>query len=66
MSRNPEKSDDDASPRPEENDDSDSSSRPDCPRCGAPVGFVTVTGPLTASASPCGCSVPPNLVQRDE
>ncbi|WP_222920145.1 hypothetical protein [Natrinema sp. SYSU A 869] len=47
-------------------DPDDSSLRPDCPRCGAPVGFVTATGPMTASASPCGCTVPPNLVQRDD
>ncbi|WP_408959558.1 hypothetical protein [Natrinema sp. 74] len=38
---------------------------PDCPRCGDPVGFVTASGPLTGTASPCGCSVPPELVQRD-
>ncbi|WP_226041437.1 hypothetical protein [Natrinema sp. DC36] len=65
MSRNTGESDGGSSPRLEESD-GNLSSRPDCPRCGTPVGFVTVTGPLTASASPCGCSVPPNLVQRDE
>ncbi|ELY84273.1 hypothetical protein [Natrinema altunense] len=41
------------------------SSPPECPRCGEPVGFLTVSGPMTASASPCGCTVPPNLVQPD-
>ncbi|WP_226481970.1 hypothetical protein [Natrinema amylolyticum] len=50
----------------ETSDDTDSSSPPDCPRCGARVAFVTATGPMTASASPCGCSVPPNLVRREE
>ncbi|WP_222918873.1 hypothetical protein [Natrinema sp. SYSU A 869] len=54
------RSDSDAS-----DDNNGSSSPPDCPRCGEPVGFVTVTGPMTASASPCGCSVPPALVQRE-
>ncbi|WP_226479219.1 hypothetical protein [Natrinema amylolyticum] len=52
---------------PDANDDGcdDSWSPPDCPRCGNPVGFVTVSGPMTASASPCGCSVPPVLIERD-
>ncbi|WP_226006225.1 hypothetical protein [Natrinema salinisoli] len=53
------KSDVDASP------ERNSSPLPDCPTCGEPVAFVTVTGPHTGSASPCGCSVPPGLLERD-
>ncbi|ELY69573.1 hypothetical protein [Natrinema versiforme] len=49
-----------------DDDGDDSSPLPDCPRCGEPVGFVTATGPVTASASPCGCSVPFGLGQRDD
>ncbi|WP_175607226.1 hypothetical protein [Natrinema saccharevitans] len=41
------------------------SSRPDCPRCDEPVGFVAVSGPTTASVSPCGCTVPAAAVQRE-
>lgn len=45
--------------------DSDSSSLPDCPRCGEPVTTVTVSGPHTGIAGPCGCSVPPGLLERE-
>ncbi|QCS40974.1 hypothetical protein [Natrinema versiforme] len=38
---------------------------PDCPRCGRPVWVVTVTGPITATASPCGCSVAPGTLERE-
>ncbi|MGQ3414244.1 hypothetical protein ACT4ML_18605 [Natrinema sp. LN54] len=44
----------------------DSSSLPDCPRCGEPVAHVTATGPHTGTAGPCGCSVPPGLLEREE
>ncbi|WP_165383940.1 hypothetical protein [Natrinema altunense] len=47
-------------------DPDDDSPPPECPRCGAPIGFLTVSGPMTASASPCGCTVPPKLVHRDD
>ncbi len=40
----------------------DSSPLPDCPRCGKPVAFSAATGPDTGSVSPCGCSVPPDLL----
>ncbi|WP_226006190.1 hypothetical protein [Natrinema salinisoli] len=39
------------------------SSNPVCPRCGDPVTFVTAVGPQTGTASPCGCSVPPGLIE---
>ncbi|WP_175480078.1 hypothetical protein [Natrinema salaciae] len=39
---------------------------PDCPTCGAPVAVVTASGPHTGSASPCGCSVPPDLLRRGD
>ncbi|MFD1564793.1 hypothetical protein ACFR99_14730 [Haloarchaeobius amylolyticus] len=41
------------------------SSLPDCPRCGEPVAFVTASGPTTASANPCGCSVSPGFCRDD-
>ncbi|ELY73866.1 hypothetical protein [Natrinema pallidum] len=44
----------------------DDSSPPDCPRCGDPIAFLTVSGPMTGSVSPCGCSVPPALVHRED
>ncbi|WP_168713801.1 hypothetical protein [Natrinema altunense] len=47
-------------------DPDDDSPPPECPRCGAPIGFLTVSGPMTASASPCGCTVPPKLVHPDD
>ncbi|RZH69467.1 hypothetical protein [Natrinema altunense] len=46
--------------------DCDGSSPPDCPRCGEPIAFLTVSGPMTGSVSPCGCSVPPALVHRED
>ncbi|QCS43028.1 hypothetical protein [Natrinema versiforme] len=59
------RSDVDSSGDADSSTDTDSSSLPDCPRCGEPVGFVTATGPHTGTASPCGCSVPPGLLERD-
>ncbi|AFO59050.1 hypothetical protein NJ7G_3833 [Natrinema sp. J7-2] len=47
-------------------DDAASSAPPDCPRCGQRIAFLTVSGPMTASVSPCGCSVPPALVHRED
>lgn len=38
---------------------------PDCPRCGDPVLATVVTGPTEASASPCGCRVPPPHLERE-
>ncbi|GAB3039065.1 hypothetical protein [Natronobiforma cellulositropha] len=35
-------------------------SLPPCPLCGAPVVTVTVTGPETGYASPCGCRIFPD------
>jgi hypothetical protein len=52
-------SDIDASP------ERDSASLPDCPTCGEPITVVSATGPHTGSASPCGCSVPPDLLERE-
>ncbi|WP_394342960.1 hypothetical protein [Natrinema altunense] len=40
-------------------------SLPDCPACGRPVWVVTVNGPSDATASPCGCSVPPGSLERE-
>lgn len=37
---------------------------PDCPRCGDPVCFALMTGPHTGTVEPCGCSVPPDLLER--
>lgn len=37
---------------------------PDCPHCGDPVLMVVATGPHEGSAVPCGCSVPPGLIER--
>lgn len=45
--------------------DEDSSPVPDCPSCGEPVAVVSVTGPHTAAAGPCGCSITPGLLERD-
>ncbi|WP_255194089.1 hypothetical protein [Natronobeatus ordinarius] len=39
-----------------ENDPS-SESFPTCPNCGMPVVDVTITGPTTQYARPCGCLV---------
>ncbi|WP_226004966.1 hypothetical protein [Natrinema salinisoli] len=38
---------------------------PDCPLCGTPIWAVSVIGPLEASASPCGCTVTPGLLEND-
>ncbi|WP_226040049.1 hypothetical protein [Natrinema sp. DC36] len=45
--------------------DDEDSPFPACPRCGDPVLFSVVTGPHTGFASPCGCSVPPGLLERE-
>jgi hypothetical protein len=49
-------------------DDSDDrlSLLPTCPTCGDPVSFLTVTGPHTGIVNPCGCSMPPGLLERDD
>ncbi|WP_226007764.1 hypothetical protein [Natrinema salinisoli] len=39
---------------------------PTCPTCGDPVSFLTVTGPHTGIVNPCGCSMPPGLLERDD
>ncbi|MDF9745492.1 hypothetical protein [Natrinema salsiterrestre] len=39
-------------------------SLPDCPVCGEPVTNVTVTGPHSGTAEPCGCSVLPGTLDR--
>ncbi|MDF9747672.1 hypothetical protein [Natrinema salsiterrestre] len=39
-------------------------SLPDCPVCGQPVTNVTVTGPRSGTAEPCGCSVLPGTLDR--
>ncbi|ADD05115.1 uncharacterized protein Nmag_1539 [Natrialba magadii ATCC 43099] len=41
------------------------SSIPDCPLCGQPVTTVTVLGPVTAVAVPCGCRAPPEVLLVD-
>ncbi|MFA9501875.1 hypothetical protein NP511_06485 [Natrinema thermotolerans] len=41
------------------------SSLPDCPHCGRPVWVVTVSGPRDGTASPCGCSVVPDRLERE-
>ncbi|WP_226007950.1 hypothetical protein [Natrinema salinisoli] len=40
-------------------------SLPDCPTCGRTVWVVSVTGPLEATASPCGCTIPPSSLEGD-
>ncbi|WP_195893104.1 hypothetical protein [Halopiger djelfimassiliensis] len=46
-------------------DDPDSSSATLCPRCGRPIAMVSVTGPIDAVASPCGCRVPPGVLESE-
>ncbi|WP_222920493.1 hypothetical protein [Natrinema sp. SYSU A 869] len=41
------------------------SSLPDCPTCGRSVWVVSVSGPLEATASPCGCAVAPGRLERE-
>ncbi|WP_086009363.1 hypothetical protein [Natrinema versiforme] len=60
------RSDIDSSGDTDSSPDADSSSLPDCPRCGEPVTTVTVSGPHTGIAGPCGCSVSPGLLEREE
>ncbi|ELY85913.1 hypothetical protein [Natrinema altunense] len=64
--RDDHESDDTAADRDDSAADRDGSSPPDCPRCGEPIAFLTVSGPMTGSVSPCGCSVPPALVHRED
>ncbi|WP_323172254.1 hypothetical protein [Natrialba sp. PRR66] len=40
-------------------------SLPDCPLCGQAVVTVTILGPTTAVAAPCGCRAPPEVVLVD-
>jgi hypothetical protein len=40
-------------------------SLPDCPTCGRTVWVVSATGPLEATASPCGCTIPPGALEAD-
>ncbi|MDF9744485.1 hypothetical protein [Natrinema salsiterrestre] len=39
-------------------------SLPNCPVCGESVTNVTVTGPRSGTAEPCGCSVLPGTIDR--
>ncbi|WP_230198706.1 hypothetical protein [Halopiger djelfimassiliensis] len=50
----------------DDDDVPDVSSLPTCPRCGGPVVRVTATGPLEATAAPCGCRVSPGLLDDEE
>ncbi|WP_222920473.1 hypothetical protein [Natrinema sp. SYSU A 869] len=52
---------------PDESDDTtaDDSSFSACPRCGDPALLSVVTGPSTGFVDPCGCSVPPGLLERE-
>ncbi|MFC3959033.1 hypothetical protein [Halovivax cerinus] len=36
---------------------------PDCPRCGGPILGVTVAGPGVSQVTPCGCRVPPSVIE---
>lgn len=45
--------------------DADASSFPRCVSCGMPVTMVTVTDPLEAVASPCGCRIAPGVLESD-
>ncbi|WP_237076816.1 hypothetical protein [Natrialba magadii] len=38
---------------------------PDCPICGQSVTTVTIHGPTTATAAPCGCRAPPEVLLVD-
>ncbi|WP_246998814.1 hypothetical protein [Halosolutus gelatinilyticus] len=44
-----------------EHGDDKSSPYPPCSECGGTVLAVTVFGPMAAIASPCGCSVSPEI-----
>lgn len=35
-----------------------------CPRCDAPIALVVSYGPTTHEASPCGCRVPGDILER--
>ncbi|SEP70457.1 hypothetical protein [Natrinema salaciae] len=37
---------------------------PACPRCGEPVAFVVVTAPESGTVEPCGCGMPPDLLEQ--
>lgn len=36
----------------------------ECPRCGEPVAFTVVHGLSEARLSPCGCTVPPEILEN--
>lgn len=36
---------------------------PTCPRCGALVSQVTMSGPMERTATPCGCPVAPGALE---
>ncbi|ELZ04891.1 hypothetical protein [Natrialba asiatica] len=46
-------------------DEPTTASLPDCPLCGQPVTTVTIHGPATAVAAPCGCRAPPEVLLVD-
>ncbi|MGQ3414291.1 hypothetical protein ACT4ML_18845 [Natrinema sp. LN54] len=35
-----------------------------CPRCDVPIALVVSYGPTTHEASPCGCRVPGDILER--
>ncbi|SEP74705.1 hypothetical protein [Natrinema salaciae] len=35
-----------------------------CPRCGDPVSFAVVTPPESGTLEPCGCGMPPDLLEQ--
>lgn len=36
----------------------------DCPECGRAIATVAVSGPSEATLSPCGCTVPPAVLEE--
>ena len=50
---------------PVDSSDTDTHSFPPCPTCGRPVIAVTVTGPTEHRASPCGCWVHADSLERE-
>ncbi|WP_323171946.1 hypothetical protein [Natrialba sp. PRR66] len=46
-------------------DEPTTASLPDCPLCGQPVTTVTIHGPATGIAAPCGCRAPPEVLLVD-
>ncbi|ELY39716.1 hypothetical protein [Natronorubrum tibetense] len=57
--------DDALDPDPADSSDTDTHSFPPCPTCGRPVIAVTVTGPTEHRASPCGCWVHADSLERE-